>query len=162
MVISSQKYQFPPQIASALLPRRSSPENIAGCKSSTSSDFESTPPLHHAQHIRTARPCSRSSSQVCSSVELEAAARGCNLPGDFVIEDFHLYDDAVGDSVDALSFQFWDDKTGIATFCSRSATSEPVIIPGATPRWPCENPLVQFINDKEKSLSVVEKACPSS
>ncbi|KAF4851132.1 hypothetical protein CGCSCA4_v003494 [Colletotrichum siamense] len=95
---------------------------------------------------------------VPDSVMAMADAGNCNLPDDFQIQNFAAQS-ADGQTADSLDFTFNDDSTTLNTPCHLNASSVPVSGDGRTPRYSCENAMVQFIW-QNNTITVIEKVCP--
>jgi hypothetical protein len=83
----------------------------------------------------------------------------CTLPGNYTIENFTTFASKTNGSSNATSFHYVDSGTGIDTFCEQNSTSKSSSSTGATPRWPCDNPNVEFIF-QTPGLTIIEAACP--
>lgn len=86
----------------------------------------------------------------------------CVLPQGYQITNFAAQSADGGQTVDSLTFNFNDDITGVNTPCYLNASSVPVPSDGRTPRYPCDNPLAQFIWSENSKLTMIEKVCPAS
>jgi hypothetical protein len=89
-------------------------------------------------------------------------AAECDLPDDFNVRSFIAESpDDVGAAVENLEFQFLDDSTKLSTRCQWNSTSAAIGDAGRTPRFACQNDLVQFIWQNQ-TLTVIEKVCPGT
>lgn len=99
-----------------------------------------------------------------SMLQLMAQDDGCTLPAGFDIAGFLLWaPDPASNNTNSpiISFGYSDKTTNITTICQYNNTSINVGPEGLTPRYACDNQIVQFIwNSDKNSLTVVEKACP--
>lgn len=87
------------------------------------------------------------------------ATSGCSLPDVYHIRNFKASSKDSGDSLSQFGFVFQDEDSKITTPCHFNSTSQP--IPGnGTPRYLCDNTLVEFIWDNDDSkLWMMEKVC---
>ncbi|KAF6834075.1 hypothetical protein CMUS01_06298 [Colletotrichum musicola] len=85
----------------------------------------------------------------------------CVLPEDFQVQNFAAQSPDGGQTVDSLAFTFNDDSTGVNTPCHLDASSVPVPGDGRTPRYACDNPVVQFIWQNSQ-ITMIEGVCPDA
>jgi hypothetical protein len=88
-------------------------------------------------------------------------ADDCAYPSDFEISDFKVSTDLVKGSTAFATFRFVDAETGIDTSCQNNANSKSDSSGSSAQRWPCDNPIVEFIWQRNQ-LTLVEQACPGS
>lgn len=87
------------------------------------------------------------------------ATSGCNLPDVYHIRNFRASSKNSGKTLSQLDFVFQDDDTKLTTPCHLNSTSKS--IPGnGTPRYRCDNALVEFIwDDEDGKLWMMEQVC---
>ncbi|KAM7194712.1 hypothetical protein V8F33_007090 [Rhypophila sp. PSN 637] len=99
-------------------------------------------------------------------IQILAQDDSCALPDNFTISYFLAFtpDTTSGNQNGPLvHFGYQDIATSISTMCMYNTSSVNVGPEGLTPRYACDNEMVQFIWDSEEvSLTVVEKACSNS
>lgn len=87
---------------------------------------------------------------------------GCILPEDFAVHNFQIWSPAANNNRTAtVDFAYSDDSTSMETNCHYNSTSVNVGPEGLTPRYACENDIVEFIW-RNGTLTLVEKACPET
>ncbi|KAK4240037.1 hypothetical protein C8A03DRAFT_13600 [Achaetomium macrosporum] len=110
-------------------------------------------------HLAAASPTYKIPSAM-SEVLLESD--GCILPEAFVVQDFYIWTPSAGNnSSEVINFDYADNSTSIKTKCHFNATSVNVGPEGLTPRYACDNTVVQFIWEDNR-LTMIEKACPEN
>ena len=82
----------------------------------------------------------------------------CILPGDYQIENLGGLS-SNGSYFSTLDFTFKDDTTLLDTQCHLNGSSVPIEYPGRAPRFPCDNPHVQFIFSTDR-IAMIESLCP--
>ncbi|KAK4218214.1 hypothetical protein QBC37DRAFT_412803 [Rhypophila decipiens] len=96
-------------------------------------------------------------------IQILAQDNSCALPDNFTVSYFLAFtpDTASGNQNSPLvHFGFQDIATSISTMCMYNTSSVNVGPEGLTPRYACDNEMVEFIWDSEEvTLTVVEKAC---
>jgi len=91
-----------------------------------------------------------------------AADTSCILPASFVIQQLEVWSPTAGNNHSmSINFGYWDNDTDIQTECHFNGTSKNVAGPGLGARYPCDNPVVEFIW-QSKTLTMVEAVCPQS
>lgn len=85
----------------------------------------------------------------------------CVFPEAFEIQNFTIWTPAPGnsDNTPVLNFGYFDQSTNLQTSCHYNATSRNVAQPQLTPRYACNNGVVEFIW-QNGTLTVIEAACP--
>jgi hypothetical protein len=86
----------------------------------------------------------------------------CTLPEGFEVQNFQIWTPAPGNNrTSVINFGYRDNSTSIVTACHFNQTSVNVGPAGLTPRYACDNKIVEFIW-QNGTLTLVEKACPQS
>jgi hypothetical protein len=85
----------------------------------------------------------------------------CVLPDDFDIQNFTAQSSDGGNVLQSFDFGFLDDSTNITTPCHFNSTSKPIGDPGRTPRFACDDSVVQFIW-QNGTLTIIEGVCPGT
>ncbi|KAK4158498.1 hypothetical protein C8A00DRAFT_10757 [Chaetomidium leptoderma] len=84
----------------------------------------------------------------------------CVMPEEFVVKNFQVWTPDAGNNRSAIiNFNYSDDDTHIDTKCQFNETSVNVGPEGLTPRYACDNKLVEFIWENG-TLTMVERDCP--
>lgn len=84
---------------------------------------------------------------------------GCSLPEEFFIQNFVAESADGGATLDSFEFGYLNSLTDIDTTCYYNETSVPIELGGRTPRYECEDGIVQFIF-QDSRLTMIELACP--
>jgi hypothetical protein len=86
----------------------------------------------------------------------------CTYPEEFEILNFTSWTPAPGSNASStIDFGYVDKSTNLQTSCHYNATSQNVARPQLTPRYACDNAVVQFIW-QNGTLTMIETACPGS
>lgn len=86
----------------------------------------------------------------------------CVRPEEFVVKNFQIWTPKPGNNQSTtIDFDYADEKVMpyIITKCHFNETSVNVGPKGSTPRYACENKLVEFIWS-EGTLTLIERVCP--
>jgi hypothetical protein len=98
---------------------------------------------------------------VPKSFAVMTSEAGCTLPEGFHLQHFAGESKDGGKTFDSLDFGFLDNSTSIATPCHFNSSSKAVGQPDRTPRYACDNSLIEFIW-QNSSLTMIEGACPGT
>ncbi|KAM5356232.1 hypothetical protein ACJ41O_002878 [Fusarium nematophilum] len=87
------------------------------------------------------------------------AADGCTLPDAYHVRDFKGQTEDSGKTLSSLSFDFLDEDTKVTTPCHKNSSSKAILGRGS-PRYACDNRVVEFIWDEEnQKIWAMEKVC---
>ncbi|KAB5580734.1 hypothetical protein GE09DRAFT_449541 [Coniochaeta sp. 2T2.1] len=86
----------------------------------------------------------------------------CSNPARFEVQNFTIWTPAAGNNASTvIDFGYLDKGTNLQTTCHFNATSRNTMPKGYTPRFACENSIVEFIWQNEtQKLTMIEAACP--
>ena len=80
----------------------------------------------------------------------------------YEIQNFTIWTPAPGSNASmTIDFGYVDESTNIETSCHYNATSKNVARPQLTPRYACDNSVVEFIW-QNGTLTMIEAACPDA
>lgn len=85
----------------------------------------------------------------------------CIYPEGFDILDFTIWTPTTRSNASStLNFGYFDESTNLQTTCRYNASSKNVAQPDLSPRYACDNAIVEFIW-QDGMLTMIERACPS-
>lgn len=86
----------------------------------------------------------------------------CVFPEGYVIDQFTSWTPSASNNRSSFfGFGYTDQNTSVSTTCEWNSTSKAVIPGGASPRYACDNPLVEFIWENG-TIDLIEKICVGS
>jgi len=90
----------------------------------------------------------------------------CAFPANYTVENFVSWTPSAtnnGTASPFVKFGYIDEDTNVTTSCQWNSTSKVVSSAGLTPRYGCDDPLVQFIWENATNLlDLIERVCPNS
>lgn len=90
----------------------------------------------------------------------EDVADDCEFPAYYTVGDFKTFTPTSSKQTE-VTFDFLDADTNITTTCSLNSTSTNIAEEGSTPKYACDDSLVDFYWSNNK-LTLVEVTCPKS
>lgn len=90
----------------------------------------------------------------------EDVAGDCEFPAEYTVSDFKTYTPTSSKETE-ITFGYLDSDTNITTTCSLNSTSTNIADEDRTPKYACDNSLVDFYWSNNK-LTMVEVTCPES
>ncbi|KUI65994.1 hypothetical protein VM1G_01794 [Cytospora mali] len=94
------------------------------------------------------------------AIPKEAVAQNCDFPAYYTVSNFKTFTPTSSNETE-ITFGYLDNDTNITTTCSLNSTSTNIASEYSTPKYACDNSLVDFYWSNKK-LTMVEVACSTS
>ena len=96
---------------------------------------------------------------VPQSLAAHVASSSCTLAEGYVLNDFVAQSADDGKTLVSYDFGYFDNSTNITSPCHFNSTSKPINLPGRTPRFACDNTLIEFLYQND-TVVIIEGVCP--